>query len=606
MKTAIIIASDAGAQTAGTIRKELNDEVSVFSVAERDDCVRIDSIPAFTAEHFGDYEAFIFIGAMGICVRAIAPCVASKYADPAVVNIDATGQYVISVLSGHVGGANALTQRLAAILGAQAVVTTQSDTTGLWALDLLAHEYGWRTDHRRPMNEMIARFVNGKPTALLLDVRDRGSDYLERTRPAHVTVFYHYEDIPQQEYELIIAVTPFLYEPEIPVLYYHPQVLHLGVGCRRQCNPDFVWPYICDELKRNGISPLAVKNVATIELKKDEPLVADLATRFEAGLDVYTTDELKDIEIPNPSEKVFEVTGVYGVAESAALKSADNTALVLEKQKAQVTPGNDFTFAVALDREAERSGFIEIVGAGPGDPELVSVRGKRLLEKADLILYAGSLVPIELTYYAKPGATVRSSASMTLEEQFALMKEFYDRGLYIVRLHTGDPCIYGAIQEQMAYFDEYGMRYRITPGISSFLAAAAALRSQFTIPEKVQSIILTRGEGRTPMPEKEKLHLLARSQSTMCIFLSASIADEVQRELLECYPPETPVAACYHLTWKDEKIFRGELRNLAAMMKENNLTLTTMIVVGEAIGNREGLSKLYSGQFTHMFRSGSE
>ena len=209
-------------------------------------------------------------------------------------------------------------------------------------------------------------------------------------------------------------------------------------------------------------------------------------------------------------------------------------------------------------------------------------------------------MPIELTYYAKPGATVRSSASMTLEEQFALMKEFYDRGLFIVRLHTGDPCIYGAIQEQMAFFDRYGMRYRITPGISSFLAAAAALRSQFTIPEKVQSIILTRGEGRTPMPEKEKLHLLARSQSTMCIFLSASIAEEVQRELLECYPPETPVAACYHLTWKDEKIFRGELRNLAAIMKENNLT--TMIVVGEAIGNREGLSKLYSSHFTHLFR----
>ena len=307
-------------------------------------------------------------------------------------------------------------------------------------------------------------------------------------------------------------------------------------------------------------------------------MVADLVRNLSAKMQIYRPEELKDIEVPNPSGKVFEVTGAYSVSEATALKSAGNTKLLLEKQKGQVTPGNDFTFAVALDREAERSGFIEIVGAGPGDPELVSVRGKRLLEKADLILYAGSLVPIELTYYAKPGATVRSSASMTLEEQFALMKEFYDRGLFIVRLHTGDPCIYGAIQEQMAFFDRYGMRYRITPGISSFLAAAAALRSQFTIPEKVQSIILTRGEGRTPMPEKEKLHLLA------------------------CYPPETPVAACYHLTWKDEKIFRGELRNLAAIMKENNLTLTTMIVVGEAIGNREGLSKLYSNHFTHLFR----
>ena len=388
-------------------------------------------------------------------------------------------------------------------------------------------------------------------------------------------------------------------------MYYRPAVLHLGVGCRKQCQPEGIGEVICSTLKEKGLSPLSVGTVATIDLKKDEPLVADLAGHFRAALRIYTSEELKDVEVPHPSEKVFEVTGTYGVAEAAALKSAGNTCLLLEKQKGRVTAGNDFTFAVAQDKATERGGFVEIVGAGPGDPELISLRGKRLLEKADLILYAGSLVPVELTYYAKPGATVRSSASMTLEEQFALMKDFYDRGMLIVRLHTGDPCIYGAIQEQMAFFDRYGMRYRITPGISSFLAAAAALRSQFTIPEKVQTIILTRGEGRTPMPEKEKLHLLARSQSTMCIFLSASIVEEVQRELLECYPPETPVAACYHLTWKDEKIFRGELRDLAAIVKGNKLTLTTMIVVGEAIGNREGLSRLYSGQFTHLFRKGN-
>ena len=243
-----------------------------------------------------------------------------------------------------------------------------------------------------------------------------------------------------------------------------------------------------------------------------------------------------------------------------------------------------------------------VVGAGPGDPELISVRGRRFLEEADLILYAGSLVPRELTECAKAGATIRSSASMTLEEQFALMKEFYDRGQLVVRLHTGDPCIYGAIQEQMNFFDRYGMRYHITPGISSFQAAAAALQSQFTIPEKVQTIILTRGEGRTPMPEKEKLSLLARSQSTMCIFLSAGVIDQVQQELLEHYPPTTPVAACYHLTWKDERIYRGELKDLAQIVKENNLTLTTMIVVGDAIDNREGLSRLYSHQFKHLFR----
>lgn len=606
MKIAILIASDAGAETTRVIRQELKEEVTVFSVAEREECVRIGSIADFTVNHFNDYDAFVFVGAMGICVRAIAPCVASKYADPAVVNVDAMGRFVTSVLSGHVGGANELTHRLTRILGATPVVTTQSDTTGLWALDLLGKEYGWKPEYSGPINRLITLFVNCRPTALLLDVRDRGTDFLERTRPKHVDIYYHFEDIPAERYELLIAVTHRLYYTTVPVLYYHPSVLHVGVGCRKDCNPTWIWAYMCDELKRHGFSPLSVGTVATIELKKEEPLVAELVKNWEADLHIYTADELKGVEVPHPSEKVFEVTGIYGVAEAAALKSAEQTVLLLEKQKGQVTLGNDFTFAVALDREAERSGFIEIVGAGPGDPELISVRGKRLLEKADLILYAGSLVPVELTYYAKPGATVRSSAAMTLEEQFALMKEFYDRGLFIVRLHTGDPCIYGAIQEQMAFFDRYEMRYRITPGISSFLAAAAALRSQFTIPEKVQTIILTRGEGRTPMPEKEKLHLLARSQSTMCIFLSASIAEEVQRELLECYPPDTPVAACYHLTWKDEKIFRGELQHLAAIMRENKLTLTTMIVVGEAIGNREGLSKLYSGHFSHLFRKGEE
>ena len=191
------------------------------------------------------------------------------------------------------------------------------------------------------------------------------------------------------------------------------------------------------------------------------------------------------------------------------------------------------------------------MGAGPGDPDLVSVRGRRMLERADLILYAGSLVPRQLTECHKPGAVVRSSASMNLDEQCALMKEFYDQGKFIVRLHTGDPCIFGAIQEQMAFFDEHHMDYHITPGISSFLAAAAELRSQFTIPERCQTIILTRGEGRTPMPEREKLHLLARSQSTMCIFLSAAIVDDVQAQLLQEYPEIHARAASYHLTRPD-------------------------------------------------------
>ena len=377
------------------------------------------------------------------------------------------------------------------------------------------------------------------------------------------------------------------------------------MGCRKdmQGDPTVVYEHIKDVLRDKRLYPEALADVNTIDLKKCEPVLTLLAYGvMECPFHTYTSEELKDIPVPNPSEKVLEVTESPSVSEASAIYAAHGGPLLVEKQKADLGKGNEYTFAVALDRTACREGHIEIVGAGPGDPDLISIRGRQMLEKADLILYAGSLVPKELTLCAKAGATVRSSADMNLEEQFALMKEFYDKGLFVVRLHTGDPCIYGAIQEQMNYFDQYGMDYHITPGISSFQAAAAALYSQFTIPEKVQTIILTRGEGRTPMPEKEQLHKLAQSQSTMCIFLSAGVVEKVQEELSRHYAPTTPVAACYKLTWKDERIYRGQLKDLAKIVKENHLTLTTLLVVGDAIDNRKGLSRLYADEFKHLFR----
>lgn len=603
MKQAILLISETGLPVAQTISKELNN-APIYTTKEIDGCKTISSYATFIKENFNELDALIHIGALGICVRHIASCVANKYKDPAVINVDSTGRFVIPVLSGHIGGANELSQHIASAIGGEAVITTQSDNTGLWALDTLADKYNWRTSaSRKEMNQCIYLFVEKHPTALLLDIRDRGTEYLERSLPEHVRVFYHFEDISLSDFELLITVSPYEYEASVPVLSFYPRVLHLGIGCKKDTLPDGIPAYIDNELKAHRLSPLSVASVSTIALKQDEPLLPVLQNHY-AGvpIHIYTPEQLQGIDIPNPSEKVFEVTGVYGVAETTAIKAADYGSLVLEKQKGVLDDDRHFTFAAALDIQAMRKGHIEIVGAGPGDPDLVSVRGRRFLEKADLILYAGSLVPRELTFCAKETAVVRSSASLTLEEQFELMKEFYDKGLLVVRLHTGDPCIYGAIEEQMNFFDRYHMSYHITPGISSFQAAAAELKSQFTIPERVQTIILTRGEGRTPMPEKEKLHLLARSQSTMCIYLSAAIADDVQKELLECYPPTTPVAACYKLTWKDQRIYRGQLKDLARIIKENNLTLTTMIVVGDAIDNREGLSRLYSHEFKHLFR----
>lgn len=563
-----------------------------------------------------DGEAIVFIGALGICVRKILPLVNDKHTDPAVICIDTTGKYVIPVLSGHVGGANELAKVIAGTIGAEAVITTQSDNTGLWALDTLARRFSWQMCElsREESNKAIACFVNRKPTALVIEYEDAGTDYMRGTCPEHVSVFNGFLEYETQckgsdsNFELLIIVSPYRHDNiNIPFIQYCPQCLSLGVGCQKDTPVDAA-KEILNEVRQKGFAVESIHTVSSITLKKDEPMLHELCKVMPgARLEIHDKEELGKIDVPNPSQKVYEVTGCYGVAESAALASGTDGGLVVEKQKGHVADNGKevfFTWALAQDKtKGKGKGHIEIVGAGPGDPDLISVRGRKFLEKADLILYAGSLVPRELTFCAKPGATVRSSADMDLEEQFQLMKEFYDKGKLVVRLHTGDPCIYGAIQEQMAFFDKYDMDYHITPGISSFLAAAAELRSQFTIPEKCQTIILTRGEGRTPMPDKEKLHLLAQHQSTMCIFLSASIVDEVMNELLEGgYPPETPVAACYKLTWKEQRIYRGELKDLATILKDNHLTLTTMIVVGDAIDNRKGLSKLYDGHFTHLFR----
>ena len=679
MKTAILLVTGNSLSLAETLHQEMNDS-EIFTLEHFPGCTYISSLSDFIEENFDEYDAFIFICAMGICVRTIAPHVKDKHTDPAVICVDSMGRNAISVLSGHIGQANKITQDVAHILGANPVISTLSDNSGLWALDTLGQEFGWEVlvgmshayykniellddeeesdegedyneeeeygedeneeydededeeydededeeydededeieddnsiilqmrdgtnynERTKEFNVIINLFVNKYRTALLLEIRDEGTDYLEHTRPQHVDVYYHRSDMDLSQYKLLIIVSPFMFfDPAIAHIQYIPKILHVGLGLALD-PPEFEELFVNLVVGAPGknICGQAIKEVATIDVKRNVEVIKKLQKLVDVRF--YTAEELSQVEVPNPSTTVQKYMGTPSVCEAAAILSSHHGVLYAEKFKGI---SKKSTFAIAIENGYLRQGHIEIVGAGPGNPDLISVRGRQMLEKADLILYAGSLVPRELTFCAKPGATVRNSASMDLEEQFALMKKFYDEDKFIVRLHTGDPCIYGAIQEQMNYFDQHHMSYHITPGISSFQAAAAALKSQFTIPEKVQSIILTRGEGRTPMPEREQLHLLARSQSTMCIFLSAGIAEQVQEELLQEYPETTPVAVCYHLTWKDERIYRGELKNLAKIVKENNLTLTTMIVVGEAIDNREGLSRLYAHEFKHLFR----
>ena len=587
-KIAIIQIIEAGSEIASMLKRELKAKMIQRSEVGKE---------------WKKQDAFIFIGAMGICVRTIAPYIKDKHEDPAIVCVDSLGQNAISVLSGHIGGANDLTRDIAAIIGAHEVITTQSDTAGLWALDTFAERFNWAIASDDDMNECIFAFVNREPTALLMEICDEGTDYLEKTLPEHVTIVKSLEEVDPKKFKLVILVTPYNLCVPYGVLELHfvPMIAALGFGLAH--HPDDyedIYDQIDEAMSQIGVLP-CYKRYCTIDVKQDEEFCAMLVDDLGEELVFYTAEELAKVEVPNPSKTVQKHVGTPSVCEAAAILGSNHGKLIVPKVK-----GKNWTAALAIDYKylREKKGHIEIVGAGPGDPDLVSVRGRKMLERADLILYAGSLVPKALTECHKPGAVVRSSADMNLEEQCELMKQFYDQGKFIVRLHTGDPCIFGAIQEQMAFFDKEGMDYHITPGISSFLAAAAELRSQFTIPERTQTIILTRGEGRTPMPEKEQLHLLARSQSTMCIFLSAAIVDDVQRELLQEYPEDTPVAACYHLTWPDQKIYRGKLKDLAKIVHDNKLTLTTMLVVGEAIDNRQGLSELYSKYFTHLFRKG--
>ena len=590
-KIAIIQVSKGGESIAALLQRELSARMIQRSEV---------------GQEWKKQDAFVFIGAMGICVRTIAPYIQDKHEDPAVVCVDSLGLNAVSVLSGHIGGANDLTREIAGLLGAREVITTQSDNAGLWALDTLEERFGWSiVSGKENLNECIFAFVNREPTALLLEARDEGTDYLEATKPDHVTIIRDISEADPRKYKLLIMVTPFIRSAPEGMLELHfvPMVGTIGFGLAHHPE-DYEWIYdeIDEAFANRGILPCA-HTYCTIDVKEDEAFCAMLEDEYGDEVRFFSAEELSAVEVPNPSETVAKHVGTPSVCEAAAILGSNHGKLIIPKVK-----GKNWTAALAIDYHhlREKQGHIEIVGAGPGDPDLVSVRGRKMLERADLILYAGSLVPKALTECHKPGAVVRSSADMNLEEQCALMKEHYDRGHFIVRLHTGDPCIFGAIQEQMAFFDQQGMSYHITPGISSFLAAAAELQSQFTIPERTQTIILTRGEGRTPMPEKEQLHLLARSQSTMCIFLSAAIVDDVQRELLQEYPEDTPVAACYHLTWPDQKIYRGQLKDLAKIVHDNKLTLTTMLVVGEAIDNRQGLSELYNKHFTHLFRQGDD
>lgn len=249
---------------------------------------------------------------------------------------------------------------------------------------------------------------------------------------------------------------------------------------------------------------------------------------------------------------------------------------------------------------------IYFIGAGPGDPELITVKGQRLVKEADVIIYAGSLVPKEVINCHKEGAKIYNSAVLNLEEVIDIMVNAAKNNKKVARVHTGDPAIFGAHREQMDILDKHGIEYEVIPGVSSFLAAAAAVKKEFTLPDVSQTVICTRMEGRTSVPETESLESLASHKASMAIFLSVQMIDTVVEKLMKHYSKDTPIAVVQRATWEDEKIVMGTLENISEKVKKENITKTAQILVGWFLAEKGeySKSKLYDKYFTHEYRKG--
>ncbi|WP_446897495.1 precorrin-4 C(11)-methyltransferase [Clostridium sp. LBM24168] len=247
---------------------------------------------------------------------------------------------------------------------------------------------------------------------------------------------------------------------------------------------------------------------------------------------------------------------------------------------------------------------VYFVGAGPGDPDLITVKGRKVIESADVVIYAGSLVSKEHIKYCKKNADIYDSSSMTLEEVLEVIHKYYVKRKKVVRLHTGDPSIYGAIKEQMDGMSRLNIPYEIIPGVSSFTSAAASIKKEFTLPGVSQTVILTRMGGRTPVPDREDLEKLASIGSSMAIFLSAGMIDRVVGKLRKGYGRNVPVAVVQRASWEDEKFVLGTLDDISEKVKNENITRTAQILVGDFIDCKYMKSRLYDGSFSHGYRKG--
>jgi precorrin-4 C11-methyltransferase len=570
---------------------------------------------------FAEQDQLVFFLATGAVTRLIAPCLVSKTSDPGVLAVDETGRFVVPVLSGHVGGANAFARTVAGCLGATPVITTASDVMGGFSPDMLADAFGWTAEPAERLKAAALALVNQEQVAIVQEIGSRGSWLDEQELPANVVCVRAPRNLPDRAYAKVLWITDRLPGDrrgfaDDDMLWYRPRSLVLGVGCERGISLAALEDGLARFLDEHGFSRSSIAVVASVDVKADEPALIELARNNDWQTAFYPSAELAQVPgVPNPSAVVEKCVGTPGVAEPSALLASGAERLLVDKQ-VLTSPhaAQRMTFALARLNSFEVStgkrGRVTFVGAGPGDPELMTLKGRRLLGKADIVVYAGSLIPEPVLKHAPATAVLHNSAHLTLEEVMTILIDAARAGKRVVRLQSGDTSIYSAIQEQLTLLDDSGIDFDVVPGVSSFQAAAAALCAELTLPETVQTIILTRAEGETPMPAGESLADLARHRATLAIFLSARLSENVQKQLLTSYPADTAVAICHRVSWPDEQIIRTTLADLHETIHRHKFTRTVLILVGAALrfgnpGRRQHRSQLYHPGYGHIFRARS-
>ena len=543
------------------------------------------------------FDGLILICSLGIVMRSLSGLLHSKKNDPALLVLDEKGRHVISALSGHRGGANAWAQEVAEKIGAMPVITTASDSNETLSLDLLGQEGNWVLEGERCLTKLSALIVNGRPMALLQEAGERLTRF-----PANVTVFSSWDALAlaQKKFEGFLLVTDRerSWPAKNNTLWYRPRTLCLGIGCERGVSEKEIQEAITILLKKNALAFDSLREIVSLDLKKDERGLCAFAAKHDLPLRFFSAGELSQIPVPNPSLYVAREVGTPSVAEAAALKASGAKELLATKH----VHAGKITLAVARWQPVLIQGKVMFIGAGPGDPELLTVKARKCIAKADVIFYAGSLIPGPLIRSLPAMAKKINTATMDLETIRSAMLGAVREGKHVVRLQSGDLSLYSAVGEQAAFLDEQNIEYGLIPGVSSFQAAAARLKKELTIPGEVQTIILTRAEGNTQMPSREALRSLAQHRASLCIFLAGRLVAKVQEDLIATYPPNTPAVIVHRLTWPDEKIFWTTIEGIADIVGKNKLLRTTLILVGSALGAKRERSRLYHPGHEHLFR----